>query len=79
MDKARASKILAHLGTWNVHSPGVEDVLEAVEIQRRHRLSFWDAMILRSALSLSCGTLWTEDLDDGAAIGSVLVRNPFRD
>lgn len=48
------------------------------ELQRRHRFSFWDSMILAAAKAQGCDTLWTEDMDDGRIVEGVRVANPFR-
>jgi predicted nucleic acid-binding protein len=49
----------------------------AREIEQRYRLSWWDSMIVAAAQLQDCAVLLTEDLQDGAAFGSVTVRNPF--
>lgn len=73
----RAGQLISDLQMWRVHSPVPEDVLIAIALQARCRLSFWDSMILRSASALGCAVLWTEDLNDGQIMESVEVRNPF--
>jgi predicted nucleic acid-binding protein len=73
-----AEQIIDELGTWIVHSPIHVDLLNAIRLQRRHRLSWWDALLLNSALKLDCSILWSEDFADGRKFGSVTVRNPFR-
>jgi predicted nucleic acid-binding protein len=50
----------------------------ALEIRRRHRLSYWDAAIIEAARLLECDTLLSEDLAHGRAYGGVEVVNPFR-
>ncbi len=75
---AMASQILAGLAQWRLHTPGIDDVIHAIEIHQRHRVSFWDALIICSAKRLSCRVLWTEDLKDGELYDGVQVRNPFR-
>jgi len=52
-------------------------VLDAIDLQRRHQVSFWDAMILLSANKLGCSILWTEDLQAGRMYDDVLVKSPF--
>lgn len=69
--------ILTALAEWRVHRPAARDVIEALEIKRRHQVSFWDAMILQSAASLGCRRLWSEDLSAGQSYNGVEVRNPF--
>ena len=47
------------------------------EIERRYRLSWWDSMVVAAAGLQGCALLLTEDLQDGAELGAVTVRNPF--
>ncbi len=49
----------------------------AREVESRHRLSWWDAMIVAAAQLQDCTVLLTEDLQDGGAYGTVTVRSPF--
>jgi predicted nucleic acid-binding protein len=50
----------------------------ALEIKRRHRLSYGDAAIVEAARLLGCDTLLSEDLAHGRSYGGVKVRDPFR-
>jgi predicted nucleic acid-binding protein len=43
----------------------------------RYAFSFYDGLILASALEAGCGELFTEDLQHGQRIGSVRIVNPF--
>ncbi|MBI5878425.1 MAG: PIN domain-containing protein [Chloroflexi bacterium] len=72
-----ASQIIADLGVWRVHQPGVDDILAAIQLQGRHRLAFWDAMMLTSAAALDCEIVWSEDLNPGQQYDQVVVSNPF--
>lgn len=42
-------------------------------------ISYWDALILRSAEQLRCDIVWSEDLNSGQKYGNVTVINPFTD
>jgi predicted nucleic acid-binding protein len=55
----------------------VEDVKQAIAIHQRYAISFWDAMVVRSATQLGCATLWSEDLNAGQVYEGVRVMNPF--
>jgi predicted nucleic acid-binding protein len=77
LDPEPAAAIIADLSRWRVHSPDAGDVLAAVDLHRRDGISFWDAMILRSASTLGCRTLYSEDLNHGQRYDGVQVRNPF--
>ena len=64
LDVDTAKRVIADLGQWTVHSPNVEDVVEAIDAQGRFKLSFWDSMIITSAARLGCSIVWSEDLND---------------
>lgn len=49
----------------------------AVATSSAEQLSYWDALIVEAAAVAGCDTLITEDLNEGQAIRSVVVENPF--
>ncbi|GAA5338500.1 MULTISPECIES: PIN domain-containing protein [Thermus] len=71
-----ARQILTDLGKAWVHEPTLGDVLKATHLAERHRISFWDALILQSARALKAQVVWSEDLHPGV-YGGLEVRNPF--
>ena len=73
----QAASQVRRLGLWRVHRPLVDDILAAIELHQRHSVSFWDALILRSAQASQCSVLWSEDLQNGQRWGNLEVRNPF--
>lgn len=73
-----AREIVADFALWDVHEPDADDVLGAIDIHTRHGLSFWDAMIVRSALSQSCTVLYSEDLSGGARYDGMEIIDPLR-
>jgi predicted nucleic acid-binding protein len=73
-----AAMIIRDLSFWQIHTPIVEDVLGAIDIQRHYQVSFWDAMVIHSAKCLGCKVIWSEDLSDGQAYENVQVKNPFK-
>jgi predicted nucleic acid-binding protein len=76
---AVASQIIADLGVWQVHRPAVIDILDAITLQTRYQFSFWDAMILQSAIRLECSVVWSEDFNDGQRYYDVQVQNPSQE
>ena len=69
--------VIKSLKLWQIHQPNVEDILNAIALQERYDVSFWDALILRSATQLDCQIIWSEDLNAGQHYGTVQVQNPF--
>ena len=72
-----AAQIIAEVAVWEVHRPGADEVLDAIAVQDRYQISFWDAMIVASASHLGCKTLWSEDLNPGQVYEQLVVVNPF--
>ena len=72
-----AAQIIADLSLWPIHRPGPQDILDAIRLQSRYQITFWDAMIIASAIQMGCQTLWSEDLNPGQVYDQVTVRNPF--
>ncbi|WP_020184772.1 PIN domain-containing protein [Methylopila sp. 73B] len=56
----------------------VETHERGVALARRHQLSVYDAMIVAAARLAGCATLWSEDMQDGATLDGVTIRDPFR-
>ena len=55
-----------------------EVLLKASELRFRHRFSFWDSMIVSSALSAAATILYSEDMHDGLIVDNRLtILNPF--
>jgi predicted nucleic acid-binding protein len=65
------------LARWNPLPVSVDLLARSREIERRHRLSLWDSLIVAAAQAQNCALLLSEDFQDGASFGSVMVRSPF--
>lgn len=61
----------------HVVATGPDDVLAAIDLHRLHGLSFWDALIVRSALNAGCARIYSEDFQEGRRFEGVEVVNPF--
>lgn len=77
MTTAIARDLVTDYTRWRVHSPKGDDVVAAIDLHRQSGISFWDAMIVRSAGKLGCRRLLSEDLNSGQLIAGVKVVNPF--
>ncbi len=72
-----AARIVEDLSVWPCHEPSRTDLLDAIALSRKAKVSLWDALILQSARRSGCGVLWSEDLNAGQKLAGVVVRNPF--
>lgn len=75
LDIVRARvRLYSRFETVNASSAAV---LDALDLQALHQVSFWDALILQAARQSGCVALLTEDLQAGGVIGGVRIVNPF--
>jgi len=77
MAPQKARDLVEDLARWPVHSPSAQDVVAAIRLSVKDRLSAWDANLVQSAIAMGASVLWTEHLQHGRRFGSVTVKNPF--
>jgi predicted nucleic acid-binding protein len=61
----------------NLYSISGQDILDAAKIRRDYSISFWDGLIISAARSLKVDLLLSEDMQNGAVIGGITIKNPF--
>lgn len=63
--------------SWEIVVNTPESVIEAMEIEVRYEVSFWDALVLQAAESSGAAVLYSEDLATGQSYGAIRVLNPL--
>ena len=54
-------------------------IKKALQVKKNHLYSFWDSLVIASALENNCSILYTEDLQEGQVIdGKLTIINPFK-
>jgi len=53
-------------------------ILKAIDIHRAYCISFYDSLIIATAICEGCVFLFTEDLNDGQIVEGVKIINPFK-
>ncbi|PYU81224.1 MAG: PIN domain nuclease [Acidobacteria bacterium] len=71
-------RLLRDYLSWDVVVNTGESVLEALALESRFKISFWDALIVQAAGISGATVLYSEDLADGHLYGSVRVINPLK-
>jgi predicted nucleic acid-binding protein len=51
--------------------------LQALHLQSRGKLSWYDSLIVAAALQSGCKILYSEDLQHGQRFGNLVIENPF--
>jgi predicted nucleic acid-binding protein len=75
--KRTAREVVTSYRAWPVHRPDADDIVTASELEERHQLAFWDALLIVSAQRSGARILLSEDLEDSRQIGSLWIGNPF--
>lgn len=76
----RASLILEQWTASSENPPSAVSTLRiALDLSRRHRLQFWDSLIVAAATEAGCSLLLSEDMQNGFAVGGLTVVNPLID
>jgi predicted nucleic acid-binding protein len=50
---------------------------EALALQGRHQLSWYDSLIVCAAIEAECAILYSEDMQHGQRFGALQIQNPF--
>ena len=48
-----------------------------VSVAHEHGIAFYDALIVAAAVEAGCDTLFSEDMQPGRKLGSLIIVNPF--
>jgi predicted nucleic acid-binding protein len=77
LSHSAALRILNSLGEWKLHQVSMETISSGAELANLHKLSFWDGLIIASALDVRARYLITEDMQHGFKVGELELVNPF--
>jgi len=73
----QARGILNQYETWQVEIIEAPLVSFASKIQERNQLSFWDSLIIATAVQGNVKVLYSEDLNTGQIIEGIEIINPI--
>ena len=73
----RAADVIGEMSQLDVVAVDAALVRSAAALSRSSRISLWDAMIVRAAITAGCDLLLTEDLAGGSKLEGVQIENPF--
>lgn len=72
-----AKKIVKDFLKWQVVVNDGESILDAIDIQKKYHFSFWNSMIIESALKGRCDMIYSEDFSHGQVVEGATIKNPF--
>ena len=77
LSRPEASRLIADYLAWHLVVNDGASIREAIELEKRYQLSFWDALIVQAANASGASELYTEDLNHGQRYDQVTALNPF--
>jgi predicted nucleic acid-binding protein len=77
MPRREARDLVDAYGQWQLVEIDVALIVGASQLEERHSLSFWDALIVEAARQAGATRLVTEDLQSGRRLAGMLIDNPF--
>jgi len=77
VDEETAEQAVRDLSTLPIVIPDSSMILGAIARSRRMHLSFWDSLILESAMVSGAALLLSEDLQHGSTVNGIRILNPF--
>jgi predicted nucleic acid-binding protein len=78
LDAKATRDIVVDYLAWQVVVNGGDSILEALDLEARYQISFWDALVIQAAQAAGADVLYSEDLSDDQRYGSVKIKNPFK-
>jgi predicted nucleic acid-binding protein len=63
--------------SWTVVVNDADAIRQALVLEKRYRLGFWDALIVQAANTAGAAVLYSEDLAHGQVYGTVELVNPL--
>jgi predicted nucleic acid-binding protein len=62
---------------WEVVTNDATSVVEALDIEKRFKISYWDALVIHAAWRAGAAVLYSEDLAQAQRYDSLQVVNPL--
>jgi len=77
LSREQARSDLRALAVWQPLEISTSVIESAWEVQDQHAYSWWDSLVIASALFLDCSYLLSEDMQHEQTIGTLKIINPF--
>ncbi len=77
LSKEQARSDLRALAVWQPLEISTQLIESAWEVQDQYTYSWWDTLVIASALFLDCQYLLSENMQHEQRIGNLKIINPF--
>jgi predicted nucleic acid-binding protein len=78
LNKLVAEEIVEELMTLPVKQVDTSIIQAAIKRNQTDQVSFWDALIIETALRAGARILWSEDMQHAREIDGLKIQNPFK-
>ena len=78
LNKLVAEEIVEELMTLPVKQVDTSIILAAIKRNQSDQISFWDALIIETALRAGARILWSEDMQHDREFDGLKIQNPFK-
>jgi predicted nucleic acid-binding protein len=79
-DKAIQDKLAVIIQETKISSINLETIKKCWDVRIKYKYSYWDSLILASAIENHCTVIYSEDMQHNQIIdNSVRIVNPFID
>jgi len=73
------NKIKKIMNIYNISVINITTIKLCWKIKKKYAYSYWDSLIIASALESNCSIIYTEDMQDGQILENRLkITNPFK-
>jgi predicted nucleic acid-binding protein len=78
LEPQKARKLVAEFLRHEVVEPTSVHLLKAMDLSIGERFSFWDSLVIVTALEAGCERLYSEDLKHNMVLEGLTITNPFK-
>lgn len=69
--------VIAHFSKIYLHPVKPKILLKASSLRIKYQFSFWDSLLIATALDAKCNVFYSEDLHHGLKVNGMVIINPF--
>ncbi len=77
LPRKEARELVSNYGEWNLVRIDMLMIVNASELEEKHQLTFWDALIIEAARRSGATRLISEDIQSATTIEGIAIENPF--
>lgn len=77
LSRKEARELVNSYGEWKLVRTDTVMIINASELEEKHQLTFWDALIIEAARRTGATRLITEDIPSSLTIEGIAIENPF--